>query len=173
MTGNDEAGSPWRALWTMARRALLLPALSALTACALPLALPSPDPAPTEVAAITPPAPSRKPAAPAQPARAADTAETLSELNIQPEREPESIIGLDEVGLRTRLGEPQWIEEMPPGVRWQYGSTNCTVEVYFFMEVETRKLRVLSYDVTGKDDVAQSEQQCLADLARQVDVQRS
>ncbi|HET8726445.1 MAG TPA: hypothetical protein VFO41_02950 [Alphaproteobacteria bacterium] len=118
----------------------------------------------------TPPSPNPKPSATASQVAVAGLP---NELEIQPDREPETIIGLDETDMRERFGEPQWIQEEPPGVRWQYGTASCTVDVFFFMEVQTQELRVLSYDVTGQVDAQQSEQQCLVDLAGKADVQRS
>lgn len=172
MIRNNLAVSYGRAFRNRFTGLLLLPMIAVAASCATQ--------APEDLTASTsksaaignPPAPGHKPAPPPGPLTA-DAAHALNELEIKPEREPETIIGLDEASLRARLGEPHLIEEQPPGIRWQYGATDCTVQVFFFMEVETQKLRVLSYDVTGTGDVAQSEQQCLAALSSQAGVERS
>jgi len=117
----------------------------------------------------TPPTPASKPAPPAAtgPGAAAIAAVPPQDLEIQPKRNPDSLIGLDEAGMRARFGEPVLIEEQPPGVRWKYDSPGCAIDVLFFMEVESEQLRVLSYEITEKADAPQSEQQCLADHSRQ------
>lgn len=162
MTGKHRA-SPSRTAFR--NRLTLVLAVAGVVSCAeMPEPLVTGLPTPIGL----PPSPERKPAASAVDAGAfepAGGADAMSELKLQPEREPGTIIGLDEAAMRARFGEPQWVEEEPPSVHWQYGSTTCTVRVFFFMEVETQHRRVLSYEITGTDDAAQSEQQCLADIA--------
>lgn len=103
-----------------------------------------------------------------------DEAATAGELALQPSRPASALIGLNEEEMRARYGDPTQILEAPPGIRWQYGdgAQGCTVQVFFFMEVATRQMRVLSYEVTGDGDAAQSEQQCLADFTAQTDPER-
>src|SRR3546814_3275698 len=97
-----------------------------------------------------PRAPETKPEPPTHPSLAAnhpDPDGALNDLEIQPERESESLIGLDEAAMRERFGDPLLIEEQPPGIRWQYASADCTIQVFFFMEVQSQQLRVLSYEI--------------------------
>src|SRR3546814_17504099 len=67
-----------------------------------------------------PRAPETKPEPPTHPSLAAnhpDPDGALNDLEIQPERESTSLIGMDEAALRERLGDPPLTEEQPPGIR--------------------------------------------------------
>ena len=84
-----------------------------------------------------------------------------------------SVVGYDRAEVRDLLGEPIWVEEIPPALSWQYASEECVLRVFFFMEVTTRNFRVLSYDVTSNDDANDVDQRCLSDLVAQASERRS
>ena len=83
------------------------------------------------------------------------------------------VVGYDQDAVRNLLGEPIWVEEIPPALSWQYASDECVLRVLFFMEVTTRNFRVLSYDVTSDDDATDVDQRCLSALVAQADERRS
>lgn len=83
------------------------------------------------------------------------------------------VVGYDQDAVRDLLGDPIWVEEIPPALSWQYASDECVLRVLFFMEVTTRNFRVLSYDVTSDDDAIDVDQRCLSALVAQADDRRS
>ncbi len=116
----------------------------------------------------------------------AETAQRLSSVPIPPikpvppPRESEvapaglaGVVGYDQDAVRDLLGDPIWVEEIPPALSWQYASDECVLRVLFFMEVTTRNFRVLSYDVTSDDDAIDVDQRCLSALVAQADERRS
>ncbi len=84
-----------------------------------------------------------------------------------------SVVGFDQDAVRNLLGDPIWVQEIPPALSWQYASDACVLELLFFMEVTTRNFRVLSYDVTSDDDAIDVDQRCLSTLVAQADDRRS
>ena len=84
-----------------------------------------------------------------------------------------AVVGYDQDAVRDLLGDPIWVEEIPPALSWQYASDQCVLRVLFFMEVTTRNFRVLSYDVTSDDDAIDVDQRCLSALVAQADDRRS
>ena len=84
-----------------------------------------------------------------------------------------SVVGFDQDAVRDLLGDPIWVQEIPPALSWQYASDACVLELLFFMEVTTRNFRVLSYDVTSDDDAIDVDERCLSTLVAQADHRRS
>ncbi len=87
------------------------------------------------------------------------------------------IVGFDRSDMITLFGEPSWVEEVPPALSLQYGTENCTLNVFLFMELSTRNFRVLSYDVTTSGnaavDAASRDQRCFGELVNQARARRS
>ena len=132
----------------------LLAAL-ALSACALPEPPPPKPHAPPRVVLRTvrlPPRPVRKPTPPAAPAV-----------------DPEHVIGLGEVDAAEWLGEPGGRTEAPPATIWHYASLGCEVDVYFYLDLESKTMRALHYEVRGDGTGEQRPQRCFEQL---VDEQR-
>lgn len=67
-----------------------------------------------------------------------------------------ALIGLDEIEAQRTFGPPDYIVRQPPATRWRYTSSTCTLDLYFYQDVETRRLRILAYDIAapklGADD---------------------
>lgn len=146
------------------RRALVLAAALSVGACVLPPVeadAPATEP-PAEVGrrSNTVPLPPVKPEVPVR--RPDDGPADLA-----------AVVGFDQDAVRDLLGEPIWVEEIPPALSWQYASDQCVLRVLFFMEVTTRNFRVLSYDVTSNDDANNVDQRCFSELVAQADGRRS
>ena len=77
---------------------------------------------------------------------------------------PEVLIGADEVGVHSRLGPPATMREQPPSTVWVYGDDVCRLSVFFFLDVNSDKLRVLSYELKVVDDTETGQTQCLQRL---------
>jgi len=89
---------------------------------------------PTESAA-----PRAKPAVP----RIAETAARTP----PPPVAPDDLVGLSEAAAETLFGPPHFVIRQQPATRWHYVSRTCTLDLFFFEDLETRARRILAYDV--------------------------
>lgn len=87
--------------------------------------------------------PRKKPAPPATTHRntAPDKPAPAPRLN------SESLIGLDEDAAIEIFGAPHFVIRQQPATRWHYVSTTCTLDLFFFEDLETRARRILAFDV--------------------------
>ncbi|MEX2641854.1 MAG: hypothetical protein WD270_00265 [Acetobacterales bacterium] len=69
---------------------------------------------------------------------------------------PNTLVGLGPYETEMRIGSPQAVIQEPPATIWTYTSGPCVLNLFLYANVETRELRVLSYDVAarGVDDRA-------------------
>jgi hypothetical protein len=77
----------------------------------------------------------------------------------------DELIGLDESGIRTALGDPTSREDHAPTKRWVYRLKQCTMNVTFYPEVETRQFHALNYEVNSDDGSAKRQQSCVAEFS--------
>jgi hypothetical protein len=121
-----------------------------------------PDSAEAPLAEVTPPPPRpvRKPAAPAPavPSEAAPPADVESPVD------PEHVIGLGELEAEDWLGQPEQRTEAPPATIWHYASRDCEVDVYFYLDLQHRVMRVLHYEVRSNDIVERRPERCFQQL---------
>ena len=110
-----------------------------------------------------PPHPARKPALPALAALPGPPA--------RPEPPPstetpdfDKLQGLDEAQTAAFLGEPAQRAEAPPAVLWRYASRTCALDVYFYLDLQSREMRVLHYEVRNTDGSDRSQQKCYGEL---------
>ena len=64
------------------------------------------------------------------------------------------------------MGPPSAIREQSPATIWSYTTTNCRLDLFFYMNMASKRLSALSYDLKHQDgqsnDVLAS--QCLRQL---------
>lgn len=85
-----------------------------------------------------------------------------------PTLDPRTIVGLDQVQTRRLLGIPAATEEAPPAKVWRYAKGDCTLEVFFFMDMTSAKdFRALSYDMKSSQNVPDHDNRCFAQLVAQ------
>jgi hypothetical protein len=77
----------------------------------------------------------------------------------------DQLIGLDEAGIKTAFGAPAAEEDHAPTKRWVYRVRQCTMDVTFYPEVETRQFHALNYEVTSDDGSAKRQQACVAEFS--------
>jgi hypothetical protein len=120
---------------------------------------------PQEEEAPLPPRPARKPQVPMLAARPATPDPTPA-----PAPEPglsqgfERLQGLDQGETKAFLGEPLQRAESPPAVLWRYASQDCALDVYFYLDLESREMRVLHYEVRNTDGSERPQQACYGEL---------
>lgn len=74
--------------------------------------------------------------------------------------DPERLVGLDRAQVTALIGPPVAVKDSAPATVWTYRIDGCSLEVMFYMDLETRAFRVLTYEVhpAGSDGpVAASE----------------
>ena len=66
--------------------------------------------------------------------------------------EPDIIIGLAQFEVENMIGKPDSVREEPPATVWVYNAPQCTLDIYFYLDVKSNKLTALSYhsDITGQ-----------------------
>jgi hypothetical protein len=139
-------GTPGRRVYPAALAVLLL------AGCALlepepqppaPAARP-PDPLAALPPAPAPPIPGRKPAppavAPALPGAAAPT----------PFR-PDGLIGMTPGEAAQLLGPPAQRAEVAPATVWRYAAGDCELDLYFYLDLQSRVTRVLHYELRNPE----------------------
>ena len=114
-----------------------------------PAPAPAPSPPASEVARAQPPAAAvepRRERAPAPP----------------PEFDPRRLVGLDKDEALALLGQPSAVREQSPSTVWSYRSRDCTLDLFFYMDLATRAFRVLTWDLNTDQKTADSRRACLA-----------
>lgn len=86
---------------------------------------------------------------------------------------PNTLVGLDQNQTRRLLGTPASTEELPPAKVWRYAKGECTLKVFFFLDMtSSQDFRALSYDMTSSENVPDIDSRCFAQLIAQAgDVQ--
>ena len=141
---------------------------------------PPPPPPPPQTAAFEPsppppprrqrvfPLPAHKPTPP--PATAPNAgAEALALATPEPTfpentREPltaTQLIGLDEPVTRHLLGVASEQSEASPAKIWRYRSPTCELDLFFYLDLRSGKMRILHYSFKGDDSGAEN---CLRSL---------
>lgn len=114
---------------------------------------PSPETAPVETAPV------ETAATEARPPQTAPT-ETASVEAANPDR----LIGLDQAQTKALLGEPKVRTELSPATIWRYVGQNCELEVYFYLDLQSRVMRALQYEVRSHDSANPARNRCFAEL---------
>lgn len=60
--------------------------------------------------------------------------------------DPKLLVGLDQVAVENTIGKPGGIYQEPPATIWSYKGPDCTLDVYFYLDIGSNKLRALSYE---------------------------
>ncbi len=114
-------------------------------AAALP---PLPPPPPRRVLSWGPiPLPQKKPSPPSQTAVQAP---------------PPDLVGLDEQAATRLLGPADQEIERPPAVVWRYKADSCELDLYFYLDVESGRMRTLRY--TSKSSGPESRGACVTTI---------
>ena len=114
--------------------------------------------APAAPAAVPPPAP---PAA-AQPPR--PTPKPVELARTTPSAKLERVFGLSLGETRALLGAPYLQKEMPPAKVLAYDGKICTLNVFFYLDLDSGRYRALSYEIKGGDGSEPAKQRCLSEI---------
>lgn len=64
---------------------------------------------------------------------------------------PPQLVGLNEDEVVRLLGPAGSRREEPPATVWQYRAPDCALDLFFYMDMETRRFRALAYDLSTTD----------------------
>lgn len=101
--------------------------------------------------------PRSKPAPPEEPqvARTPSDAQPGPALALLPDEiASDTVVGMAETDAERLFGRPHFVIRQQPALRWHYVTQTCTLDLFFFEDLETRTRRVLAYDVSGASTAA-------------------
>jgi hypothetical protein len=122
------------------------------------------------------PVPEHKPTPPpANDASGSDTDEALAMAEPEPPvrapdtvalpPRPSKLIGLDQPAAAHLFGTATEQSEAPPATVWRYRNASCELDLFFYLDLRSGKMRTLHYSFKG-DVVDPAQQQvCLQSLA--------
>ena len=161
-------------LGRLCRRAALAGVLAMLAACAEQQPPPPPTPAPIvsapprpAVVRRRPPAQSkRKPVSREAAAREEPAPEPLPEVSagtepVTPVPSAGDLVGLDEQRANQLLGPAAATDTRSPATVWHYKSSRCELDLAFYMEMRTGRMRTLHYDFKGGAETPEQRRACL------------
>jgi len=133
---------------------------------------PPPAPPPPEASVAPPPQVAVQPPLPPRPAHKPATRLASLPPAASPNEDEsgsfDQLRGLDAAGTVALLGEPSQRAEAPPAILWRYASTDCELDVYFYLDLQSREMRVLHYEIRDHDDGAERTQpKCYRELVAQ------
>lgn len=79
----------------------------------------------------------------------------------EPPLDPKTLVGLDEREVMRVLGQPEHVRSKPPATVWAYKQKNCTLEVFFYLDISTERFRVLAYEVESGRGTKETKKVCL------------
>jgi hypothetical protein len=176
--------------WIEQRRWVIYPALMSLGIGILTCCAEKPPAPPPQTAAIPPPlpptprpaprhrvfpVPEHKPTPPADDASGSDandealamagpeSATRAPEAVSLPPR-PSKLIGLDQPAAKQLFGSATEQSEAPPATVWRYRSASCELDLFFYLDLRSGKMRTLHYAFKGDAADPAQQQVCLRSL---------
>ncbi len=81
------------------------------------------------------------------------------EIPSQPE-----LIGLDQSGAMRLLGPPTETSDEPPATVWRYKTASCELDLYFYLDLRSGRMRTLHYSFKGEAAEVARRQECWRSL---------
>ena len=75
------------------------------------------------------------------------------------------LIGLDQPQVTELLGAPATRVDSPPATIWRYAGADCEVDVYFYLDLQSQRMRALHYEIRNHDLPERAAQRCYDALA--------
>jgi hypothetical protein len=133
------------------------PQTAALQPPPLPLRAPSPH---RRVFPLPPP---RKPTPPPE-ASGAEADAGLSSSDFERTPSASELIGLDEAAATRLFGSAVEQTETPPAKTWRYRSASCELDLTFYLNLRTGKMRAMHYAFKEEPAGPAGQQNCLLSL---------
>jgi hypothetical protein len=98
--------------------------------------------------------------------------ETLAMMEPEPAERPsgqnprlEELVGLDQPAATRLLGTAVERSEEPPATIWRYKTANCELDLFFYLDLRSGRMRTLHYAFKGDVTDSARRQNCLRALA--------
>lgn len=76
----------------------------------------------------------------------------------------QELIGLDQTAATRLLGAATEQSEASPATVWHYRNGNCELDLFFYLDLRSGKMRTLHYTFRGAPADAAGRQDCLRSL---------
>ena len=99
-----------------------------------------------------------------KPAAAAKQPELQVDLprEAAPSRHPNDLVGRDEAAVSGMIGQPASTRNDGSAMIWSYRTAGCSLDVFFFLDVQSNTRRVLSYDLKADAPDPEAADRCYA-----------
>ena len=77
----------------------------------------------------------------------------------------QELIGLDQSAATRLFGTAAERSEEPPATIWRYKTANCELDLFFYLDLRSGRMRTLHYTFRGDATDSARRQNCLRDLA--------
>jgi hypothetical protein len=77
---------------------------------------------------------------------------------------PKTLVGMTREQVKSLIGDPIRIADRPPATVWSYRTNGCALEVFFYLDVASKKFRALTYELTGDKGAKISPNLCLGQI---------
>jgi len=77
----------------------------------------------------------------------------------------QELIGLDQPAATRLFGPATERSEEPPATVWRYKTANCELDLFFYLDLRSGRMRTLHYAFKGEATDTARRQNCLRDLA--------
>ncbi len=74
------------------------------------------------------------------------------------------LFGLSIQEAQVLLGTPYLQTEMPPAKVLAYDGKDCTLNVFFYLQLDSDRYRALAYEIKGGDGSEPAKQRCLSEI---------
>jgi hypothetical protein len=78
----------------------------------------------------------------------------------KPSYDPSILIGLNEAQVIAAIGDPDTREEKAPAHIWRYSANECTVNLFFYLDLGDEEFHLLSHETNHQDGGADAAQRC-------------
>ena len=110
--------------------------------------------------------PARRPASPAKPMPPAPGKETPTEPDTAAVT-PSSLVGYDFPAVLRVLRRPDTVENSALSIVWTYAQSDCTLQLYFYPDIQTRIFHLLKFDLKdGNGEKPSDTSSCMKHMAR-------
>ena len=83
---------------------------------------------------------------------------------VSPPPQPSKLIGLDQPAAKQLFGSAAEQSEAPPATVWRYRSASCELDLFFYLDLRSGKMRTLHYAFKGDAADPAQQQVCLRSL---------
>ena len=98
------------------------------------------------------------------PPTSAASSSTYAPAISSPSHQSRGLVGLDQPEVTRVLGAATEQFEQPPAMVWRYKNATCELDLFFYLDLRSNRLRTLHYAVKGDGGDPAKRQDCLESL---------